>query len=117
MDNTFQDSETVLLAQVGHRLARRRIDRGLTQTELARQAGVGKRTVERLEAGCSTQMSSFIRILRVLELLEEFLDMIPDPGPSPMDVLRLKGKERKRASSKRQSAHGLSGAWTWRDES
>ena len=46
------------LAELGLRLAQRRIQLGQTQDELATEAGVSKRTVERLEAGESTQLSS-----------------------------------------------------------
>jgi transcriptional regulator with XRE-family HTH domain len=105
--------EAGLLEALGRRLARRRIDQGLTQAELARQAGIGRATVERMERGASTQMSSFIRVLRVLELGDALLDILPEPGPSPMELLRHKGRERQRASSRgRRSA---SGAWQWQD--
>jgi len=102
-----------LLHQLGERLTRRRIDLGLTQTELSQRAGVGKRTVERLEAGHSTQMSNFVRILRALDLLDEMLAIVPETGPSPMDLLKLKGKERKRAYSGRNATART--AWTWND--
>ena len=39
---------------------------------LRSRRGVSKRTVERVEAGATTQMSTMIRILRVLGLLNRF---------------------------------------------
>ena len=88
-----------ILAEMGERVARRRLDLQLTQAALAEQAGVGKRTVERIEAGASAQMSSMIRIYRVLDLLQGLDRMLPEAQPSPMDLLKNKGKIRQRASS------------------
>lgn len=115
--NEFLITDQAVLDETGHRLARRRIVSGLTQSELARQAGVGRSTVERLEAGNSTQMSSFVRILRVLGLLEQFAELVPEPEPKPMDLLRHKRKERQRAFSKRGSVREPAPEWTWGDDS
>ena len=111
---TKLNSDDVVLAEIGKRLASRRIDMQLTQAQLAHQAGVGKRTVERFENGESTQMSSVIRIFRVLDLLPNLDTMIPEPGIQPMDLLKLKGKVRKRASSPREP--GDPGKWNWQDK-
>jgi len=103
-----------VLGELGRRLARRRLDLGITQADAAEQAGLGKRTVERIEAGGDTQMSSIIRLLRVLGLLEGLESLIPDTGPRPMDLLKLRGKERRRASSRR--AAKPNDEWRWGDE-
>ena len=97
-------------------MARRRIDLGLTQADLADEAGVAKRTVERVEAGASAQMSSMIRILRVLELLQGLDLLFPEAGPRPMDLLQRKGKQRRRASGERRKNRPDS-PWSWDDES
>ncbi len=111
-------SDGAILEEIGRRLARQRIDSGLTQTALARQAGVGRSTVERLEAGHSTQMSSFMRILRVLGLLEQFVELVPERGPSPMALLKVEEKARQRASKKMQlTIANPRREWTWSDDS
>ncbi len=75
---------------MGERLAKIRLDRNLTQAQLATQAGVSKRTVERLEAGAvATQLSGFIRVCRVLDLIERFDLLVPEPVPSPVAQLKL----------------------------
>ncbi len=107
--------DEVILEELGRRLAQRRIELQFTQADLAEQAGVSKRTVERIEAGATTQLSTFIRILRVLELLDRLETLVPEVGPRPMDLINLKGKARKRASGKRKSSDD--GPWTWGDES
>jgi len=105
-------TDDAILAELGERMARRRLDLSLTQAEVAEQAGIAKRTVERIESGASAQMSSIIRILRVLELLPDLDAMIPAPEARPMDLLRRKGKRRQRASTRKRAEP----PWTWDDE-
>ncbi|NCC61042.1 MAG: XRE family transcriptional regulator [Verrucomicrobiae bacterium] len=107
-------TDEAVLTELGGRLARHRIALGLSQAELAEQAGVSKRTVERIEAGATTQTATLIRILRVLELLGRLDTLAPETGPSPMDLLKLKGKERQRAPRKKKRPSGK--AWQWGDE-
>lgn len=106
-------TDEAVLGELGMRLSRRRIDRGLTQATLAEQAGVSKRTVERIEAGAVVQTLSLVRILRVLELLSGLDSLVPETGPSPMELLKMKGKERKRASS--PANEPSENGWKWEE--
>ena len=108
-------SDEVILAEFGERIARKRLDLSVTQAELAEQAGVSKRTVERIEAGSSAQMSSLIRVFRVLDLLPALDRVIPDTRPSPMEILKHKGKARQRASSRKGSERSEK-EWSWDDD-
>lgn len=105
-------TEDTILTEIGQRIARRRLDFQLTQADVAEQAGVAKRTVERIEAGASAQMSSLVRILRVLDLLPGLDRMIPEAAPRPMNLLKQKGKVRQRASRRRGSDQP-SKPWSW----
>jgi transcriptional regulator with XRE-family HTH domain len=108
-------ADDAILAEIGTRIARRRLDLQLTQAAVAEQAGVAKRTLERLEAGHSMQMSNLIRILRVLEGLPGLDRMLPEAGPRPMDLLKRKGKPRQRASKSHR--HDQPGTpWTWGED-
>jgi transcriptional regulator with XRE-family HTH domain len=104
-----------ILGEFGERIARRRLDLQLSQAEVATRAGLAKRTVERIEAGESIQMASLIRVMRVLDLLAGFDALLPEAGPRPLDLLRLKGKERKRASAPRQAPQSGK-EWHWGDD-
>jgi len=121
LDDTLTDE--AVLTELGERLARLRIGRGLTQAQLADEAGVGKRTVERAEAGHSVQLVTLVRLFRVLGLMGALDHLMPEPGPTPMELLKenTTGRGRQRASGRRSpSAPGSrSGgkAWTWGDES
>lgn len=104
-----------ILVELGERVMRRRLDLQLTQADVAEQAGISKRTVERVEAGASAQMLSMVRILRVLDLLPGLDRMIPETGASPMDLLQRKGKVRQRASSRHRPG-GSGEPWSWDDD-
>jgi predicted transcriptional regulator len=116
MFNFISITDDAVLEEIGRRLWRRRLDMELTQANLADQAGVSKRTVERMEAGAAAQTLSLIRVLRVLDLLQGLDQLIPETGPRPMDLLKLKGKERKRASSAR-TKDKINDVWTWGEDS
>jgi len=58
-------ADEAILAELGERITRRRLDLELTQAAVAEQPGITRRTLERIEARHSAQLSSLIRILRV----------------------------------------------------
>jgi transcriptional regulator with XRE-family HTH domain len=113
MKITKQVTDEVVLGELGGRLAKIRLDHNLTQAQLAAQAGIAKRTVERLEAGTvGTQLSGFIRVCRVLDVIERFDLLIPEPVPSPIAQLKLAGRKRQRASTTKAAKPSVK-KWQW----
>ena len=113
MKITAQLNDESVLKELGRRLNSVRLGHNLTQAALAEQAGVSKRTVERLESGeVATQISSFLRVCRTLGLLERFESLIPDAMTSPMAQLKQQGRKRQRASG-RKTASKKPATWTW----
>jgi transcriptional regulator with XRE-family HTH domain len=109
-----------VLHEIGGRLERRRIDAGLTQAQLAEEAGISKRTVERIEAGHSTDFVMLLRVLRVLKLLEALDQSVPDLPQSPLMLLKGRGRARKRVGHSRRPRDGTAAPkpaapWKWRD--
>ncbi len=107
-------TDEVILAELGRRVVQRRLELQFTQSVLAERAGVSKRTVERIEAGATAQMSTMIRIFRTLELLDALDGLVPEASARPMDLLKLKGKERQRATRKKKQQGEE--PWKWGDE-
>jgi len=107
--------DEAVLQEIGERIARTRLELNLTQNEVARSAGVSKRTVERLEAGHSVQLGHFLRICRALGLLERLDIFLPEPVPSPIELLRFRGRERKRASGVRETSSPQV-PWRWGED-
>src|SRR5579863_8276949 len=99
-------TDRAVLHEIGGRLERRRIDAGLTQARLAEEAGISKRTVERIEAGHSTDFVMLLRVLRVLKLLEVLDQSVPDLPQSPLMLLKGRGRARKRVGHSRRAANG-----------
>jgi transcriptional regulator with XRE-family HTH domain len=103
MDITPELTDAAIAQLLGQRIERYRIAAGLTQAELAERAGIGKRTVERVEAGRGAELVTLIRVLRSLNALEGFQRLLPELPPSPIEQLKLRGKQRRRVSHPRGS--------------
>jgi transcriptional regulator with XRE-family HTH domain len=112
-----QASDDSFLKLMGKRLAGLRLAKNLTQEQLAEQAGLGLRTVQRLESGAAaTQLSGFVRVCRVLGLMEGFDAFIPKPAPSPIAQLKLQGRQRQRATGRKAPPPDKK-KWTWGEPS
>ena len=95
-------SDRAVLREIGRRLKRKRLDKNLTQQTLADMAGLSRTTISDLERGAPAGLLTIIQILRVLGGLEELDAFLPDPGLSPLQLARLKGRQRQRASRQPQ---------------
>lgn len=110
-------TDDAVLEELGRRLAAARLGRNLTQARLAEEAGVSKRTVERLESGeVASRVSGLVRVCRVLKLLDRLDTLVPAPTLSPVEQLKLASRRRKRASGSRKTAAREGRPWTWGDE-
>ncbi|MEL6312284.1 MAG: helix-turn-helix transcriptional regulator [Pseudomonadota bacterium] len=115
MPDYEQMTDEAVLEQLGERLSRYRLDRNLTQAEVATEAGVHKNTIFRLEAGGSTQTKNLVRVLRALGLLDRLDAIVPEPVPSPLKQLEAAERQRKRAVSKPKPGESSAG-WAWGDD-
>ena len=106
-------SDESILGELGSRLEQLRVQRGITQADLAREAGIGKRTLERMEAGEGAQLVTILRVLRALGMIDRLDLLAPEVLPSPIARARLQGRRRQRASKPRGAK--APGAWTWNE--
>ena len=90
--------DQAVLAEIGERINRQRLNRNITQVDLARRAGVTRIVVQRLENGHGCNLESLIKILRSLDLIDQLDSFLPRPGISPVQLAKLRGNERLRAS-------------------
>jgi ribosome-binding protein aMBF1 (putative translation factor) len=80
----LQDPEFVAAIkelEPGYQIARLRIQRGLTQSELARRVGTKQSSIARLESGQSKPSISFLE--RLVTALDASLEIRIVPGPQP----------------------------------
>jgi transcriptional regulator with XRE-family HTH domain len=113
-------SDKTILATLGERVSQLRVERSMTQAELANEAGVAKRTVERVESGESIQLLTLIRLVRVLGLMAQMDQLIPEQKPSPMALLKTKSRyqppQRVRGRKKAPTLKtGEATEWKWGD--
>ena len=86
-----------ILREIGSRLAIARLAQNLTQAALGDEAGISKRTIERLESGeVAARLSGLVRVCRALNLVDRLEALVPSPMVSPVEQLKLAGRRRKR---------------------
>lgn len=113
-------TDEAVLGELGDRLARLRLQRNLTQRQLAEEAGVDRKAVLRLEGGDPVQLVTLMRVLRALGRLDALDALVPELSPSPIELLELHGRARRRASGRPPAAQAdreEARPWRWGDES
>lgn len=114
MQITEQLTDSAILTELGRRLRGLRLQRGeFTQEGLAEEAGVSTATVARIEGGRSTQSTSLIRVLRALGLVGGLEGLIPEPRPSPIELLERSQRQRKRVRPAASESHRRHREWRW----
>ena len=109
IDYSTAASESIEHA-LGQRLEAIRLSRNITQSQLAKQAGVSRSTIARLaQEGKGISLDSFIRILQALQLHGHLQSLLPDPAVSPLERMKFEGKRRQRARESKASHAG----WAW----
>jgi len=99
-------SNEAILRTLGERVGQQRLNKDISQMALAKRAGVARIVVQRLEGGRGCTLESLIRILRALDLVQQLDALLPEPGLSPIQLAKLKGRERQRASGRRRIPTG-----------
>ncbi len=85
-----------ILAEIGRRIRRLRMEADLTIKGVAAMARVSPLTVGRLERGGPVTTETLLRVLRTLRKVEYLDALLPDPGPSPLALLEAQRATRPR---------------------
>lgn len=94
---------TGLLKKVGKYIKKIRLELNMTQGSLAEKTGLDRSSISGFENGKGTSLLTLIQVLRVLGKLDIFAPFFDDNMPvSPILMVKLQGKQRKHASTKRQ---------------
>lgn len=91
-----------VLREVGQRLQRYRLQQNRTAADVAGDAGINARTLERAEAGQNPRLATVVQILRALGRLDALDAFLPAPLVSPLQLAELSGEERQRARTPRR---------------
>ena len=98
--NWYSLSDKAIVEELTKRVKQKRLNLNMTQKELSDKTGLHVQTIKKFESGSSATIQTLIQLLRAFNELEFLEKFMPDPGVSQIELLKLKGKERERASSK-----------------
>jgi len=103
--STIRSTSTTgeVLRELGERVRGYRLQQNRTIASLASDAGIGPRTIVRLEAGEHPTLETVVRVLRALGRLDALDAFLPPPGVSPLQLAAQSGRERVRASGTRRA--------------
>ena len=85
---TGSEATADIEARLGAHLRAARIERSLTQADLADRANVSLGTVKSLERGRGSTVTTLVKVLRALDLTD-WVDALapPEPAFNPLDLL------------------------------
>ena len=81
-------TDAAIAVELGKRLKAVRKRKKFSQAEVAERAGISAFTVSQIEAGKNTSLASLTAILRVLMLLDNLDELIPEQTISPISLLK-----------------------------
>ncbi len=111
MDYHYMSDEAIE-KELGRRFQELRLRKNITQAELAKSTLLSLNSIKSLESG-RAKLSTMIAVLRELNALDKLDSFIPDPGISPMQLAKLQGRKRKRASGKHGKKNDQDEASKW----
>ncbi|AQL36221.1 MULTISPECIES: helix-turn-helix domain-containing protein [Pseudomonas syringae group] len=92
-------TDEAIAVELGVRIQRQRLNRNKTQEQIAEAVGVSKPTIVQLERG-HAKLTTLIAVMRALDIIDQVNQIVPDVPVSPVQVYKMSGAVRKRASSK-----------------
>jgi len=107
----YDMSDRAIIRELGRRLKRKRLAKNLSQQKLAELTGLNRTTISEAERGAPFGILTLVQILRALNALEELNSFLPDPALSPLQLAKLKGKERHRASPQNKDVNDGEDEW------
>ncbi len=90
-------SPVAITKELGKRLRQARLNNDLTQAEVASRAGLNRRTILNAEKG-KVQLENLVAILVSMDMADQLNMFLPIQEISPIQLAKLKGKKRQRAS-------------------
>jgi len=103
-------SPAAIAEELGNRLKQARLNANMTQVEVAELAGVTRKSVLNAEKG-KTQLEVLIAIMIALKLTQQLNNFLPVVEISPIQLAKLQGQKRQRASRLRPTIEPESPEW------
>ena len=108
--NIDYSSPAAISEDLGERLKQARLNGDLTQAKVAELAGITRKAVLNAEKG-KVQLEVFIAIMQALNLTGKLDLFLPKQEISPIQLSKLQGKKRQRASGQRKNKDEEASEW------
>jgi transcriptional regulator with XRE-family HTH domain len=104
-------SDPAVLREIGKLLKRLRLNQNRSQEEIATRAGLDRSTISQMENGRPASMMTFVQVLRAIGKMELLNAFSAEPQISPLQLAKLKGKQRERASADNDTTEKGGSEW------
>jgi transcriptional regulator with XRE-family HTH domain len=104
-------SDAALLKTIGFFIRRHRLDQNKTQFKLSAEAGINRTTLSLIENGESSNLLTFIQILRALKLLHLLQEFQVKQQISPIQLAKSEQSKRIRARPKSNKNQNNKSDW------
>lgn len=90
-------ADPAIVKEIGKSLKQIRLNRNLSQEQLAKTSGLDRTTISRMESGRAATLLTLIQVLRALDKLDILNVFLEEPEISPLNLLKMQENIRKRA--------------------
>ena len=106
MTDIYALTDSAILAQIGQKLKEARIEQNMSQKALAESCGLSAISISQMENGHNTSLLSIVMVLRALNRLDVFTELLKEKPLSPVALSEYmkKHSQRQRAYSTKDNA-------------
>lgn len=94
-------SDQTITAAIGARIQALRLKKNISLETVADNAGISRQTLHLLLNQGKGTLVNVIAVLRAVGELERLSSLLEEVRPSPLQIIRMEGKKRQRASGRR----------------
>jgi len=91
-------TDPAIVKELCRSLKQMRLNKNLSQEQVAKMSGLNRVTISRMEAGRAATLLTIVQVLRALDKLDILIIFSEEPEISPIKLLKIKEQQRQKAS-------------------
>ena len=99
--NWYSMSDAVVVKTLCQSIKQLRLNKNISQDELAERSGISRITISRMESSKAINLLTFVQLLRALDNLELLNNLVVEPEISPILLMEQMKKYRKKATPRK----------------
>ena len=99
--NWYSMSDAVVVKTLCQSIKQLRLNKNISQEELAKRSGVSRITISRMESSKAINLLTYVQLLRALENLELLNNLVIEPEISPILLMEQMSNYRKKATPRK----------------